>query len=94
MPDNQTIRATIQNIDVYLVRASNHQITNLVFPIYYTNFSQLEQLIKNKLFIGSKQVFLGLGPMKNSKMLKLRKFRKQNWGKQDWLFGGFMSRTR
>ena len=29
MPDNQTIRATIQKVDVYLVRASNNRITNL-----------------------------------------------------------------
>ena len=78
MPDNQTIRATIRKVDVYLVRASNYQTTNLVFPNFFHEFFSAKAVDKEQTFYWSKTgFFLSLGPMKNSKMLKLRKFRKK-----------------
>jgi hypothetical protein len=57
-------------------------------------FPQFEQLKnENKLFIGPKlrKNLFWTNKKFLFQMLKLRKNRRKNWGKQDWLFGGLMS---
>ena len=79
---------------------SNDQTTNLVFPNFFHEIFSVEQLRKKKqtLFIGPKlrEKKICFGPIKSLlfQLLKLRKNRGKNWGKQNWLFGGLMSRTR
>ena len=68
----------------------------LFSPIFSIIFSQFEQLKKKTNFFWSKTRFSSvLDQWKVCflfQLLKLRKF--HEWGKQDWLFGGLMSRTR
>jgi hypothetical protein len=69
----------------------------LFFPIFSTIISQFKQLKKKADFYWSKTVFFfSFGPIKSLFSLPqmLRKIRVRNWKKQDWLFGGLMSRTR
>ena len=78
---------------------SIHQTKNIVFPIFFHEFfSVWPDEKENELFIGPKlRKKICYGPVKSLflfQLLKLRKFRGKNWGKQDSWFGGFMSRTR
>ena len=84
----------------YLVRDIKPQNHESCFPQFFsTKFPRFEEtkkkinfsLVQNwekKLFWTNKK-FLFL-----FQLLKLRKFRGTNWGKQDSWFGGLMSRTR
>ena len=72
---------------------SNHQTTNLVFPNFFLEFfSVWGDEKENKLFIGPKlrKKLFGTNLFQ---LLKLRKNRGKNWGKQYSWFGGLMSWT-
>ena len=76
------------------IKPPNHQSTNFVFPNFFHEFSPSLQLKKNKNFSlvqnWEKTCFW---PIKSLFSFSTAQSEKK-WGKQNWLFGGLMSRTR
>ena len=68
----------------------------LCFPhIFSINFSQLQLLKKKTNFLlVQNRVFLGFGPMKSLLSSSTAENSWKKLGKQYWLFGGLMSRTK
>ena len=77
---------------VILFSTPNHQFC---FPQFLPKtILSLSSWKRKQTFYWSKTgFFLSLGPMRSYFLFQLLKLRK-NWGKQDWFFGGLMSRIR
>ena len=96
----QKQKISADNFYLYLVRDIKPPNNQSCFPQFFPRiFVSWAVEKENKLYIGHKTDKKKLFWTKTRffilfQLLKLRKIHGKNWGKQNWFFGGLMSRTR